>query len=162
MLNPYWIYNLFSPFLLWSKHLLISWLQLPSEVILEPKKIKSVIISIVSLFAMKWCDRMPWSSFMTNVDSLLKSRDITLPTKVRIVKTMAFPVVMYGFESWIIKKTEHWRTDAFELWCWRRILRVPSTARVNQSQSHCWAYTPRKPELKQTHVPQCSLQHCLQ
>ena len=71
---------------------------------------------------------------MTNLDSLLKSRDITLPTKVRLVKAMVFPVVMYGFESWTIKKTEHQRIDAFELWCWRRLLRVPWTARrSNQS-----------------------------
>ena len=67
---------------------------------------------------------------MTNLDSiLLKNRDITLPTKVRLVKAMAFPVVMYGCESWTIKKAEHWRTYAFELWCWRRLLRVPWTAR---------------------------------
>ena len=71
---------------------------------------------------------------MTNLDSLLKSRDITLPTKVCLVKTMVFPVVMYGCESWTIKKAECWRTDAFELWCWRRLLRVPWTARIlNQS-----------------------------
>ena len=71
---------------------------------------------------------------MTNLDSILKSRDITLPTKVRIVKAMVFPVVMYGCESWTIKKTEHQRIDAFELWCWRRLLRVPWTARrSNQS-----------------------------
>ena len=71
---------------------------------------------------------------MTNVDSVLKSRDITLPTKVRLVKAMVFPVVMYGCESWTIKKTEHQRIDAFELWCWRRLLRVPWTARrSNQS-----------------------------
>ena len=71
---------------------------------------------------------------MTNLDSILKSRDITLPTKVCLVKTMVFPVVMYGCESWTIKKAEHWRTDAFELWCWRRLLRVPWTARrFNQS-----------------------------
>ena len=71
---------------------------------------------------------------MTNLDSILKSRDITLPTKVHIVKAMVFPVVMYGFESWTIKKTEHQRIDAFELWCWRRLLRVPWTARrSNQS-----------------------------
>ena len=71
---------------------------------------------------------------MTNLDSILKSRDITLPTKVRLVKTMVFPVVMYGCESWTIKKAEHRRTDAFELWCWRRLLRVPWTAgRSNQS-----------------------------
>ena len=66
---------------------------------------------------------------MTNLDSILKSRDITSPTKVHLVKAMAFPVVMYGCESWTIKKAEHQRIDAFELWCWRRLLRVPSTAR---------------------------------
>ena len=66
---------------------------------------------------------------MTNLDSLLKSRDITLPTKVHLVKAMVFPVVMYGCESWTIKKAEHQRTDAFEVWCWRRLLRVPWTAR---------------------------------
>ena len=71
---------------------------------------------------------------MTNLDSILKSGDITLPTKVRLVKTMAFPVVMYGCESWTIKKVEHQRIDAFEMWCWRRVLRVPWTARrSNQS-----------------------------
>ena len=71
---------------------------------------------------------------MTNLDSILKSRDITLPTKVCLVKAMVFPVVMYGYESWTIKKAEHRRIDAFELWCWRRLLRVPWTARrSNQS-----------------------------
>ena len=71
---------------------------------------------------------------MTNLDSILKSRDITLPTKVCLVKAMVFPVVLYGCESWTIKKAEHRRTDAFELWCWRRLLRVPWTARrSNQS-----------------------------
>ena len=71
---------------------------------------------------------------MTNLDSILKSRDITLPTKVHLVKAMVFPVVMYGCESWTIKKAEHRRTDVFELWCWRRLLRVPWTARrSNQS-----------------------------
>ena len=71
---------------------------------------------------------------MTNLDSKLKSRNITLPTKVRLVKAMIFPVVMYGCESWTIKKAEHQRIDAFELWCWRRLLRVPWTARrSNQS-----------------------------
>ena len=71
---------------------------------------------------------------MTNLDSILKSRDITLPTKVRLVKAMVFPVGMYGCESWTIKKAEHQGIDAFELWCWRRLLRVPWTARVsNQS-----------------------------
>ena len=66
---------------------------------------------------------------MTILDSILKSRDITLPTKVWLVKAMVFPVVMYGCESWSIKKAEHQRIDAFELWCWRRLLRVPGTAR---------------------------------
>ena len=71
---------------------------------------------------------------MTNLDRVLKSRDITLPTKVHIVKAMVFPVVTYGCESWTIKKAEHRRIDAFELWCWRRLLRVPWTARrSNQS-----------------------------
>ena len=71
---------------------------------------------------------------MTNVDSMLKSRDVTLPTKVCLVKAMVFPVVMYGCESWFIKKAEHQRIDAFELWCQRRLLRVPGTARrSNQS-----------------------------
>ena len=66
---------------------------------------------------------------MTNLDSIFKNRDITLPTKVRLVKAMVFPMVMYGFESWTVKKAERRRTDAFELWCWRRLLRVPWTAR---------------------------------
>ena len=71
---------------------------------------------------------------MTNLDSILKSRDITLPTKIRLVKAMVFPVVEYGCESWTIKKPERQRIDAFELWCWRRLLRVPWTARrFNQS-----------------------------
>ena len=71
---------------------------------------------------------------MTNLDSIFKSRDITLPTKVRLVKAMVFPVVMYGYENWTIKKAERQRIDAFELWCWRRLLRVAWTARrSNQS-----------------------------
>ena len=71
---------------------------------------------------------------MTNLDSILKSKDVTLPTKVRLVRAMVFPVVMYGCESWTIKKAEHQRIDAFELWCWRRLLRVPWTSRrSNQS-----------------------------
>ena len=71
---------------------------------------------------------------MTNLDSIFQSRDITLPTKVHLVKAMVFPVVMYGCESWTVKKAEHRRVDAFELWCWRRLLRVPWTARrSNQS-----------------------------
>ena len=71
---------------------------------------------------------------MTNLDSILKSRDITMPTKVCLVKAMVFPVVIYGFKGWTVKKAEHRRIDAFELWCWRRLLRVPWPARrSNQS-----------------------------
>ena len=72
---------------------------------------------------------------MTNLDSIFKSRDITLPTKVHLVKAMVFPVVTYGCESWSVKKAEHRKIDAFELWCWRRFLRVPRTAR-RSNQSH--------------------------
>ena len=71
----------------------------------------------------------PWKEVMNNLDSILKSRDITLPTKARLVKTVVFPIVMYGCESWTIKKAEHRRIDAFELWCWGRFLGVPWTAR---------------------------------
>ena len=71
---------------------------------------------------------------MTNLESILKSRDITLPTKICLVKAMVFPVVMYGYESWTVKKAEHQQIDAFELWCWRRLLSIPWTARrSNQS-----------------------------
>ena len=78
--------------------------------------------------------------FMTNLDSILKSRDITLPTKVCLVKSMVFPVVMYGCEIWTIKKAEHWRTDAFKLWCWRILLRVPWTERrsIQSTMSIHW------------------------
>ena len=77
---------------------------------------------------------MELDKLMTNLDSILKGRDITLPTKIRLVKGMVFPVVMYGCESWTVKKAERQRIDAFELWCWRRLLRVPWTARrSNQS-----------------------------
>ena len=72
---------------------------------------------------------------MTNLDSILKSRDITLPTKVRLVKAMVFPVVLYGCESWTVKKAESRRIDAFELWCWRRLLRVPWAAKRSTSPS---------------------------
>ena len=76
----------------------------------------------------------PWKKDYDQPYSILKSRDITLPTKVHLVKAMVFPVVMYGCERWTIKKAKHWRTDAFELWCWKRLLRVPWTARrSNQS-----------------------------
>ena len=71
----------------------------------------------------------PWKEVMTNLDSILKSRDITLPTKVHLVIAMVFPVLMYGCERWTIKKAERQRIDAFELWCWRKLLRVPWTAR---------------------------------
>ena len=84
---------------------------------------------------------------MSNLDSIFKSRDITLPTKVHLVKAMVFPLVMYGCESWTVKKAEHQRTDAFELWCWRRLLRVPWTARrSNQSNSkgdQSWVFIGR-------------------
>ena len=73
---------------------------------------------------------------MTNLDSVLKSRDITLPTKVHTVKVTVFPVVMFGCESWTVKKAEHQRTDAFKLWCWRRLLRVPWTARRSNQPNH--------------------------
>ena len=84
--------------------------------------------------AMKLKDAYSWEGSITNLDSIFKSRDITLPTKIHLVKAMVFPVVMYGCESWTVKKAEHWRTDAFELWCWRRLLRVSWIARrSNQS-----------------------------
>ena len=72
---------------------------------------------------------------MTNLDNILKSRDITLQTKVSLVKAMVFPVIMYGYDTWAIKKAEHWRTDAFELWCWRKLLRVPCSPRDSQESS---------------------------
>ena len=75
----------------------------------------------------------PWKESYDQLDSILKSRDITLPTKVHLVKAMVFPEVVYGCESWTIKKAESWRIDAFELWCWKKLLKVPWTARSNQS-----------------------------
>ena len=86
-----------------------------------PKSLQMVIAAMKTL--------LPGRKVMTNLDSILKSRDITLPTKVRLIKAMVFPVVMYGCESWTIKKAERQRINAFELWCWRRLLRVPWTAR---------------------------------
>ena len=84
---------------------------------------------------------------MTTLDSIFKSRDIALPTKVRLVKAMVFPVVMYGCERWTVKKAEHWRIDAFELWCWRRLLRVPWTARKSSQSilkgNQSWIFTGR-------------------
>ena len=79
---------------------------------------------------------------MTNLDSILKSRDITLPANVRLVKAMVFPGVMYGCESWTIKKAERWRIDAFELWCWRRLLRVPWTL-VHPKGNQSWIFIGR-------------------
>jgi len=80
---------------------------------------------------------------MINLDSILKSRDITLPTKVRLVKAMVFPVVMHGCESWTIKKAEHWRIDAFELWCWRRPLDCKEIQPVHPKGNHYWIFTGR-------------------
>ena len=80
--------------------------------------------------AMKLKDAYSLEGVMTNLDSVFKSRDVSLPTKVRLVKAMVFPVVMYGRESWTVKKVEHQRIYAFELWCWRRFLRVPWIART--------------------------------
>ena len=76
---------------------------------------------------------VPGRKSVTNLDSVLKNTDITLPTKVHLVKAVGFPVIMYGCESWIIKKAEHRRTDPIDLWCWRRLFRIPWTARSNQS-----------------------------
>jgi len=76
----------------------------------------------------------PWKKSLINLESILKSRDITFPTKVCLIKAMVFPVVMYGCESWIITKTEHQRIDDFELWCWRRLLQVPWTAKISNQQ----------------------------
>ena len=90
--------------------------------------------SVHGIFRQEYWNGVLLPSLMTNLDSILKSRDITLPTKVRLVKAMVFPVVMYGCESWIVKKAERRRIDAFELSCWRRLLRVPWTERIcNQS-----------------------------
>ena len=92
---------------------------------------------------------------MTNLDSILKSRDITLPTKVHLVKAMVFPVVMHGCESWTIKKAESRRIDAFELWCWRRVLRVPWTARRSNLHSkgdQSWVFFGRNDAKAETPV----------
>ena len=84
---------------------------------------------------------------MTNVDSILKSKDVTLLTKVCLIRAMVFPVVMYGYESWTLEKAEHWRIDAFELRCWRRLLRVPWTARRSVLSIHwkdwCWSWNSK-------------------
>ena len=104
------------------------WKQCQTLFFWAPKSLQMVIA------AMKLRHLLLGRKVTTNLDSIFKSRDITLPTKVRLVKTMVFPMVMYGCESWILKKAERRRIDAFELWCWRRLLRVPWTARrSNQS-----------------------------
>ena len=104
------------------------WKQWLTLFLWAPKSLQMVIA------AMKLRHLLLGRKVMTNLDSILKSRDITLPTKVRLVKAMVFPVVMYGCESWTIKKAECRRIDAYELWCWRKLLRVPWTARrSNQS-----------------------------
>ena len=101
-----------------------------------PKSLQMVIA------AMKLRCLLLGRKVMTNLDSIFKSRDITLSTKVRLVKAMVFPVVMYGCESWTIKKAEHRRIDAFELWCWRRLLRVPWTARRSKGDQS-WVFIGR-------------------
>ena len=96
-----------------------------------------------------WNKKMltPWKGSYDQTRQHIKSRDITLPTKVCLVKAMVFPVVMYGCETWTIKKAEHWRNDAFELWCWRRLLRVPWTSRriqpVHPKGSQSWIFIGR-------------------
>ena len=85
---------------------------------------------------------------MTNLDSILKSRDMILPTKVHLVKAMVFPVVMYGCESWTIKKAEHWRIVAFELWCWRRLLRVHQIKPVHPKGDQSWIFIGKTEDLK--------------
>ena len=98
-----------------------------------PKSLQVMILQMITA-VMKLKDLLLERKAMTSLDSILKSRDITLPTKVHLVKAMVFPVVMYGCESWTIKKAESQRIDAFEVWSWRRLLRVPWTARrSNQS-----------------------------
>ena len=94
-----------------------------------------MLLLLLLLFSLDYKRRLLLGKkVMTSLDSILKSRDITLPTKVHLVKAMVFPMVMYGCESWTVKKAEHRRIDAFELWCWRRLLKVPWTARrSNQS-----------------------------
>ena len=104
------------------------WKQCQTLFFWAPKSLQMVIA------AMKLNTLTIWKEIYDNLDSILKSRDVTLPTKVHLVKAMIFPIVMYGYYSWTTKKSEHWRIDAFELWCWRRLLRVPGTARrSNQS-----------------------------
>ena len=102
--------------------------------LLGRKAMTNLACAQAQLFIMSDSLWPPWTVAMTNLDTILKSRDITLPTKVHVIKAMVFPVIIYGCESWTIKKAEHQRTDGFELWCWRRLLRVHWTARrLNQT-----------------------------
>ena len=103
------------------------WKQCQTLFLGAPESLQMVIA------AMKLKDAFPWKKVMTNLDSIFKSRDITLPTKVHLVRAMVFPVVMYGCERWTVKKAEHRRIYAFELRCWRRLLRVPWTARRSKA-----------------------------
>ena len=114
------------------------WKQFQTLFFWAPKSLQIVIS------AMKLKDTVFGRKVITNLDGILKSRDITLPTKVHLVKTVVFPVVMYGCGSWTVKKAAHRRIDAFELWCWRRLLRVSSTARrSNQSILKDWVFIGR-------------------
>ena len=111
-----------------------------------PEFIEMIMEFLFFCLWIRWRHLLLERKAMTNLDSIFKSRDITLPTKVHIVKDMIFPVVVYGCESWTIKKAESWRTDAFELWCWRRLLRVPWTARRSNSQlkgNQSWIFIGR-------------------
>ena len=102
--------------------------------LLGRKAMTNLACAQAQLFIMSDSLWPPWTVAMTNLDTILKSRDITLPTKVHVIKAMVFPVIIYGCESWTIKKAEHQRTDGFELWCWRRLLRVHCTSRrLNQT-----------------------------
>ena len=107
------------------------------ELVMDREAWRAMVHGVTKSTSHLWHSRLVvWRASRGNtiLNSILKSRDITLPTKVRLVKAIVFPVVMYGCESWTVKKAEHQRTDAFELWCWRRLLRVPWTARrSNQS-----------------------------
>ena len=117
------------------------WKQCQTLLFWAPKSLQMVTA------AMKLKDAYLGSKVMTNLDSIFKSRDIPLSTKVHLVKAMVFPVIMYGCESWTVKKAEHRRIDAFELWCWRRLLRVPWSAKevqpVHPKGDQPWDFTGR-------------------
>ena len=121
----------------WGKQ----WKQWQTLLLGAPKSLQMVAA------AMKLRHLLLGGKVMTNLDSILKSRDITLPTKVRLVRAMVFPVVMYGCESWTIKKAEHWRIDAFELWCWRRLFESPLDCKkiqpVHPKGDQSWVFIGR-------------------